>query len=254
MSKRRLLGLLVIAGLLLACNFPMFAPATRPTPSPEATIAGPTATPILFPTIAATGTALLGTTTPTTVPTPSVPSVTPTTANVNCRSGPDVAYDSVSILVSGTSTEIAGRLADSSWWYVHNPRSPTEFCWVFSGVVTRIGPSNDIPVQAPPAAIANKVTVDVSIPSTITCGGPNPVEFSGAISTNGAATVQYQWEITGDQTNTTSPETLTFTDAGMQDVPNPGAYNVDCGNYKLTLHVISPNSISASKNFKVAAP
>ncbi len=252
MSKRRMIGLLLIAGLLLACNFPMFASATRPstaTGTPE-----PSATPIALLASPSPTAGLLGTSTPTTEPTPSVPMVTPTTANVNCRSGPDVAYDSVSILVSGTSTEIAGRLADSSWWYVHNPTNASDYCWVFSGVVTRLGPDADIPVQAPPAAIANKVTVNVTLPTTVTCGGPNPVQFSGTISTNGAATVQYQWEITGDKTNTTSPQTLTFSDAGMQNAADPGAYNVDCGSYKITLHVISPNNISASKSFKVATP
>ncbi len=254
MNKRRLIGLLLAAGLVLACNFPMFTSAYRATPSPSAPTEEPTATfaapaPSPSPTLGTLGTAA-----PTTVPTPSVPSVTPTAANVNCRSGPDVAYDSVSILVSGTSTEIVGRLADSSWWYVQNPTDRSSFCWIYSGVVTRIGPDTDIPVQTPPAAIADKVTVNVTLPSSITCGGPNPVQFSGTISTNGAATVQYQWEISGDKSNTTSPQTLTFTDAGTQDAVNPGAYNVDCGNYKITLHVTSPNSISASKDFKVAAP
>ncbi len=254
MSKRRLSGLLVIAGLLLACNFPMFTSAYRATPSPAAPTLEPTAT-FAFPTVSSSPTpGLLGTSTPTTVPTPSVPSVTPTTGNVNCRSGPDVAYDAVSVLPSGSSTQIIGRLADSSWWYVHNPTDISSFCWIYAGVVTRIGPNTDIPVQAPPAAIANKVTVDVMLPSTITCGGPNPVQFSGTISTNGAATVTYQWEITGDKSNTTSPQTLTFTDAGTQDAVSPGAYNVDCGSYKITLHVTGPNNISASKDFKVAAP
>ncbi len=254
MNKRRLLGLLLMAGLVLACNFPMFTSAYRATPSPSVPTAGPTdtlAAPLPSPSPTA---GLLGTSTPTTVPTPSVPSVTPTTGNVNCRSGPDVAYDAVSVLTSGTSTQIIGRLSDSSWWYVQNPTDRSSFCWINAGVVTRIGPDTDIPVQTPPPAIANKVTVNVTLPSTITCGGPNPVQFSGTISTNGAATVTYQWEITGDKSNTTSPQTLTFTDAGTQDAANPGAYNVDCGNYKVTLHVTSPNNISASKDFKVAAP
>jgi hypothetical protein len=96
--------------------------------------------------------------------------------------------------------------------------------------------------------------VDVTLPSTVTCGGPNPVTFSGTIRTNGAVEVKFQWEITGDKTNTTSPETLSFTDAVTRDVPDPGARNVDCGKYKITLHVIGPNDISASKNFKVQAP
>ncbi len=255
MSKRRLIGLFLITGMLLACNFPMFARATRPTPTPSVPTAGPTDTPTIValaspsPTVAPQDTS-----TPTTAPTPSVPMVTPTTGNVNCRSGPDVAYDAVSVLTSGAATQIVGRLADSSWWYVHNPTDPSSLCWVFSGVVTRIGPNVDIPVQSPPPAIADKVTVKVSLPSTVTCGGPNPVQFSGTISTNGPATVQYQWEITGDKTNTTSPQTLTFSDAGTQDAANPGAYNVDCGKYKITLHVTSPNNISDSKDFTVSSP
>jgi hypothetical protein len=254
MRKRRLAGLLLAAGLVLACNFPMFTSVYRQTPTPSVPTAAPTDTPVAVPASPSPTTAPAGTSTPTTVPTPSVPSVTPNAANVNCRSGPDVAYDSVGILVSGTSTQITGRLADSSWWYVHNPTDISSFCWVYAGVVTRIGPDVDIPVQAPPAAIANKVTVDVTLPSSVTCGGPNPVQFSGTISTNGAATVQYQWEITGDKTNTTAPQTLDFSDAITQDAANPGAYNVDCGKYKITLHVTSPNSISASKTFTVAAP
>ncbi len=254
MNKRRLTGLLLMAGLVLACNFPMFTSAYRATPSPFAPTAESTATSVAALASPSPTAGIVGTLPPTKEPTPSVPSVTPTTGNVNCRSGPDVAYDQVSILASGASTGIVGRLADSSWWYVHNPTDPSSFCWIYSGVVTRIGPDTDIPVQAPPAAIANKVTVDVTLPSTVTCGGPNPVQFSGKISTNGAATVQYQWEITGDKSNTTSPQTLTFSDAGTQDAVNPGAYNVDCGNYKITLHVTSPNNISASKDFKVAAP
>jgi hypothetical protein len=80
------------------------------------------------------------------------------------------------------------------------------------------------------------------------------VEFSGTITTNGAATVKYRWEITGDKTNTTEPESLDFTGAGTKDVPSPGAYSVDCGKYAVTLHVISPNDISAKKSFKIAAP
>lgn len=252
MRNQRLIGLLLLAALLLACNFPMFAPATRPTSS---LTPGPTATSIALPASPSPTAGLLGTATPTIEPTPSVPMVRPISANVNCRSGPDVAYDAVSILVSGTSTQIAGRLADSSWWYVHNPASPSEFCWIFSEVVARIGPQDaTIPIQAPPAAIANNVTVNVSVPVPVTCGQPNPVEFSGKISTNGAANVQYQWEITGDKNNTTPPQALDFSDAGTQAAASPGAYNLDCGSYKITLHVISPNSISASKSFKVAAP
>ena len=146
---------------------------------------------------------------------------------------------------------MTGRNADSTWWYVHDPSNPGGSCWIAASVVSLAGPIGGIPVVASPPAIVTKVTVDVSVPSTVTCGGPNPVAFSGTFTTNGTANVKFQWEITGDKTNTTSPETLNFADAGTQDAPDPGAYDVDCGNYKITLHVLSPNDISASKNFKV---
>ena len=252
MSKRRTAGLVLLAGLLMACNFPLFLPVATPTVQPAAT---PTEA-LAAATETASPTALVvtPTTPPTTVPTPSVPMVTPNAVNVNCRSGPDVAYDAVSALLFGKSTQVTGRNADSSWWYVQDPQNSGEFCWVAASVVTLLGPTGGIPLAPAPAPIANKVTVDVSLPSTVACGGPNPVQFSGTISANGATTVQYQWEITGDKTNTTSPQTLTFTGAGKQDAADPGAYNVDCGNYKITLHVISPNDISASKSFKVSGP
>jgi hypothetical protein len=101
------------------------------------------------------------------------------------------------------------------------------------------------------AAIVTDVTVDVSKPSSVFCGGPNPVEFSGTITTNGTAKVKFQWEITGDKTNTTSPDTLNFSDALKKDAPYPGAYSVDCGNYNVTLHILAPNDISATQKFKI---
>lgn len=252
MRNRRVIGLMLLASLLLACNFPLYAPVKTPTPAASDT---PTDTPAPAPLPSPTPTASpLATVAPTIAPTPSVPMVTPNAVNVNCRSGPDVAYNAVSALQFGTSTEVAGRLEDSSWWYVHDPSNPSDYCWVSASVVTLLGPTGGIPVQAPPPPIADKVTVDVTYPSPATCGGPNPVDFSGTISTNGATTVQYQWEITGAKSNTTSPESLKFDSAGTKNAADPGAYNVDCGKYKITLHVISPNDISASKNFNVSGP
>ncbi len=250
MRPYRVPALLLLAALLLACNFPLFAP--RPTPTVPGATSAATDTPSVP--VLASFTPVPVTPTASIVPTPSVPVVTPNSANVNCRQGPDVAYESIAVLSSGSSTQVTGRSDDSAWWYVRNPSNQSSFCWIYSGVVTLSGPTGNIPVVAAPFDIVTAVTVDVALPSTIACGGPNPVNFSGTITTNGALTVKYQWEITGDQTNTTSPETLDFTDAGTKDAANPGAYNVDCGKYTVTLHVLTPNDISAKKSFKIAAP
>ena len=253
MRIHRMLALLAAMSLLLACNFPLFAAV--PTPTPEQPGATPTDTPaVLVPTLASFTPTAEPSATPTTVPTPSTPEVTPVSVNVNCRSGPDVAYDAISVLIFGNSTQVAGRNEDSSWWYVHDPSNPGNFCWISADVVTISGPIAGIPLVAPPAPIVSNVTVDVDVPSTVYCGSPNPVTFSGTITTTGAVKVKYQWEITGDKTNTTSPETLNFSVAGTKDVPDPGAYSVDCGNYRITLQILSPNDTAASKKFKVAAP
>ena len=78
-----------------------------------------------------------------------------------------------------------------------------------------------IPIIAPPAAIVTKVTVDVSLPSSVFCGGPNAVEFSGTITTNGPVKVKFQWETGGDKSNPPVPDTLIFKAAGTKDAAQP---------------------------------
>ncbi len=267
MKNPPLIALVLLVAAMLACNLPgsdvagtpiLLTPVTGLTPIPGEE---ETSTPISTAVATALGAApspnvpvLLITATAVIPPTPSVPMITPNAVNVNCRAGPDLAYNSVSVLAFGASTQVVGRTADSSWWYVQDPNNPGGNCWVAASVVTILGPTAAIPVAALPPPIANKVTVAVNSPTSVVCGQPNPVTFSGTISTNGAATVQYQWEITGSQTNTTGPQTLAFTGAGTQAAANPGAINVDCGNYTVTLHVTSPNDLSASKTFTISNP
>jgi hypothetical protein len=275
-----MIGWLIAAGLLMACAVPGFEGATAVVPTVivipntgEETGVVPTL--IVIPNTGAEETA---TAIPTGVatavggggsspgvpvvvvsatpipPTPSVPMVTPNAVDVNCRSGPDLAYDSVSVLPYGAVTSVAGRTPDSSWWYVDDPNNPSGHCWVAASVVTFLGPGTGIPLAELPAPIANQVTVAVTTPPSMTCGVPNPVALSGTISTNGATTVTFQWEITGAQTITTTPQTLAFTGAGTQNVAGPAPVNVDCGSYMVALHVTGPNNLSASKSFTVAQP
>lgn len=249
----KLVALIVIFSLVSACNLQMSAP-TSPVSSSTPTTSGGTklTATVSLPTFTATVTAAPSLTpTSTIVPTPSVPQVSPMSSGVNCRSGPDVGYSSVSSIALGGTAQIAGRNDDSSWWYVRDPFNSGGFCWVSASVVTTAGNLSGIPIIAPPAAIVTKVTANADVSSPVLCGGPNPITFSGKITTNGPTKVKFQWEITGDKTNTTSPETINFKDAGTKDATDPGTYTADCGHYKITLHVLSPNDISASKDFKV---
>jgi hypothetical protein len=250
MRVLKIAALTASVSLILACNFPMFAPTTQPpSPTPTSAAGVPTDTPATQPPTLTVVPSL--TPTATIVPTPSVPQVTPISAGVYCRSGPDVSYPPTSSIALGQSAQIAGRNDDSSWWYVHDPYSPGSFCWVSASVVTTAGNLAGIPVTAPPAAIVTSVTAKADVASPVYCGGPNTIMFSGKITTNGPTKVQFEWEITGDKHNTTPVETVNFKSSGTKDAPDPGAYTADCGNYTITLHVLSPNDISASKDFSV---
>ena len=247
MYTRRILSWLIFAGLLLACNFPMFASAT---PSVQATatnalLGTPTSA---LPTFTVVPSAAP---TATTVPTPTVPEATPNSVAVNCRLGPDIGWAATSYVGVGETTQIAGRNDDSSWWYVHDLHNAGSFCWIAASVVTTAGNLSGLPVIPPPTATVTKVTVDASVGSPVYCGGPNSVQFSGKITTNGPTKVKFQWEIRGDKSNTTPPETINFNSADTKDAPDPGAYTADCGNYSITLHILDPNDTSAKKNFKI---
>jgi hypothetical protein len=247
--KTRHLPMLLIAMLfVLACNFPLFTVATQAPPNPAGGV--PTNTSTSTPIGAPPATLTPIPPSPTIVPTPSVPQVTPISSAVNCRLGPDVAYDVVSTLGLGQVAQIAGRNADSSWWYIQDPANPSGFCWVAASVVTTAGNLAGLPIIAPPSGIVTKVTVDVSF-SFVACHGPNPYSFSGTITTNGPAKVTFDWEVRGDKSNTTSPQTLTFKTAGTKNAPDPGSDHADCGNYSIRLHALSPNDISATKKWKI---
>jgi hypothetical protein len=239
MRSRRTILLLVCALWVTACNFTLFTSST-PTPSslPTRTL---TPAPPLLPTF---------TPVPTLSPTPIASQLTPKSNTVNCRSGPDVAYPSLDVINFGQTALIVGKNKNSTWWYVRDPSNLNQFCWVSASVAITSGSLSNLPVIPPLGVIVTNVTVDASVSFSM-CGGPNAVNFSGTITTNGAAKVSFQWEIRGDKSNTTSPQTITFKRAETMNVPNAGTYTADCGHYSISLHVLSPNDISAKQNFKI---
>ena len=185
--------------------------------------------------------------------TPEVPFASPREQPVNCRGGPDVGWEAVSGLQPGGTAEIVGKNAQNTWWYVRDPLNAGEFCWVAMSVTVASGNLALVPLAQSPIASVTGLTVATDV-AFMACGEPNTIAFSGTITTNGPTEVEYQWEVEGDKENTTSPATLVFTSFGMQNVPDPGAYSADCGDYSIRLHVLSPNEISAVDLFVVGAP
>lgn len=87
---------------------------------------------------------------PTDTPSPedNRPLVTANSGAVNLRSGPGTNYDRVGTLTGGSSAEIVGRTADSSWWQISTTGG---LAWIAASVTTSSNTSNSIPiVDAPP--------------------------------------------------------------------------------------------------------
>jgi hypothetical protein len=83
--------------------------------------------------------------------TPSTPTLT-LLKNANCRKGPGTAYDSIDVLLKGTSVAIEGHNEDSSWFWVMKP-SGSGRCWISASVGTANGNWQVVPViTAPPLA------------------------------------------------------------------------------------------------------
>ena len=71
------------------------------------------------------------------------------TQNANCRSGPSLEYDIITILLAGQTAEITGRSADSNWW-VLDPGLGDKTCWISSSVVEISGDVSGLAVIAAP--------------------------------------------------------------------------------------------------------
>lgn len=219
-----------------------FIPSNTPTPVPAATL-----TPVPA-------------TTFTPSPTTSTdPMVTPKTEDVNCRFGPGVSYASTGVLAFGTIVPILGTIDGGGWWQIANPLDVTAKCWVGASVTTATGGLAGIPVLPIPTGLVTAASVSVNGGPTIHgyCDGPNAVNFSVSITTNGPTTVVYRVDIyksDGSFLNSPGDQNLAFTSASTQTFDPGGAYKTNCGNFLIRLTVSSPNSKTAEATWSVVSP
>ena len=249
MVMRRALGsAMALAIATQACNLPSIAP-TQAAATPAADGTGlPTVTSL--PTLPVRAATEIHTEVAERTPTPDIPVASPKDQPVNCRYGPALGWEAVGALLPGQKAAIEGRNSNNTWWYVEDPQNVGGFCWVAMSVTDAAGNTAAVPIVGAPTAVVTGVTVGSEV-TFIACGEPSVIQFGGSITANGPATVSYQWEIRGDKENTTDPENLVFDEAGTQQVPEPGAYTADCGNYSIRLRVLSPNQASAVEEFAV---
>jgi len=84
-------------------------------------------------------------------PTPLVPLIS-VSVPTNCRNGPGKVYGMEGALLVGEFAEVYGRDPSNYYWYIRNPDSGTEFCWVWGKYATLTGPVLLLPILTPPPA------------------------------------------------------------------------------------------------------
>lgn len=70
---------------------------------------------------------------------------------VNVRSGPDVSYDLVGVMIAGQTAPAIGRSPASEWIQIEYPGAPGGKAWVFAVLVSlRAGTIDSLPAVEPP--------------------------------------------------------------------------------------------------------
>jgi len=233
-----------------ACNLPDQAtasPLASPTPmtaAPSPTFSTPTLIPLE--TLLALPTATFA---PTAVRTPRLAIASPINQPVNCRFGPSPAYTIVGGLQMGGQAEIVGKNIDVTWWYVKNPSDPSTYCWLSASVIDASGNLAVLPVVAAPLALVTNIQVSVEPASmNISCNSfPQYVTATGAITTNGPATVNWRWETSEGEFFAGEP--LLYLEGSSQPVLL--YYKVNAAkDYSIQIHILSPNDTTGMTLFK----
>jgi len=147
----------IVSGLTQASIMPTISNSVTPAPTftPEPPTLTPTQT--LSPT-------------PVFTFTPTVPQISVSVAT-NCRVGPGKVYDRVGALLVGQVAEVVGRSASSNYWYIRNPNSPNEFCWLWGEYATLSGNFSALPIFTPPPTPTPVPDFDASYAGLDTCVG-----------------------------------------------------------------------------------
>lgn len=113
--------------------------ALSPTNTSTPTV---TYTPTSTPTATATVTALF-------TATPPVPLISVSVAT-NCRTGPGKIYGYEGALLVGETAEVLARDPTGNYWYIRNPDSAGDLCWLWGNYATIVGNVTHLPIYTPP--------------------------------------------------------------------------------------------------------
>ncbi|HSL47186.1 MAG TPA: hypothetical protein VK897_27350 [Anaerolineales bacterium] len=251
MKFRSLLFILALVFALSACNLPSNRPMTE-TPTPDVS---PTATLFLATATASQTGVPSNTPPPTTTSTPTVPVAFPREVAVNCRLGPGTGWVVISGMNVGTSSQIVGKSADGSWWYIVDPANSGRNCWVATSVTNTAGNIGGIPVAEAPKASVTDVTVDID-PNALSvagCAGPIlPLEITGSIETNGPGPVTWYFET--QQGGAMASQTTNFEASGSTEVSTTYTPALTAGTYWVRLIVTAPNNTQGEARYTITCP
>ena len=105
--------------------------------------------------------------TETLTPTPLIPLIS-VSVPTNCRNGPGKVYNMQGALLVGEVAQVYGRDPTNNYWYIRNPDSGAEFCWVWGEYATLTGPFLSLPIYTPPptpTATLTPITTKTSTPA-----------------------------------------------------------------------------------------
>jgi hypothetical protein len=102
--------------------------------------------------------------------TPLIPLISVSVAT-NCRVGPGRAYDRVGALLVGEVAEVMGRSTAGDYWYIRNPDSGPEFCWLWGEYATLTGNFATLPMFTPPPTPTPTPNFEATFSDLDTCVG-----------------------------------------------------------------------------------
>ncbi|GAB4538954.1 MAG: hypothetical protein Fur002_03280 [Anaerolineales bacterium] len=220
-------GALLLLLWLTACNLQTTPPA--PTAAPSATF--------------------------TPAPTQISPSATPAILTLrvkaekaNCRYGPSSAYAFINELTQGQAARAVGKNADGSWLYVRDSGNPGGFCWMSAQTLEAQDGIEALAIIPPPPVSVSKISIRTEPERlNLRCDQfPQTIFFEAQATTNGPAIVTWRLETSAGYVS--AEHEMIFETAGTQ--PLNGYYVIPAGGeYRLTIHALAPNDLSATLNF-----
>jgi hypothetical protein len=104
-------------------------------------------------------------------PTPEVAMVY-SSANTNCRTGPDTAWPAIFTMYEGDSAEAIARGSVGDYWYINIPDQPGNMCVMWGKYATPSGPYELLPEWTPMPTPTQSMNFKISFHSNIGNCGP----------------------------------------------------------------------------------